>query len=725
MYDIDSDIDSYKQVVDQLEDRLEAAADIEAVLQRQADYVRDELEYTSMEQSHRENDDENNFFRFQEDLESSKQMLREERQARLRLNSEYESLRQNHEAMRAATAVEALQKDQLVLDLTSKLEYTTLAASIAEAEVKEVQKALKRMEDDHARTVEELRIQCETTMLEALEKKQLVAELRGKFENAIFAVSASETEVKKLQETLKQMEDEHTATVATLTTKCENSMNELRSTTTDQLQIASTLRQQLFDCQQEFSASQKVIYDLKSTHEYVKSNMEQQIANSSRELAVAHETIVELKNEVAHLEHRLDVEELRRDLEISKERTRHETELVASCQQLSEAREEATELKTLLERIKGEQSASLQRLAKIGQEKDDVTLEKNIRHQEEVATLNGLICQAKEEIANLRIHIRAVEYKHEATLQSLEEAIADAQKRTVTDEHIKELESHHAYELHDKENTYARSMEEKQFELSNLRQLYDDLEQENQRIRGEISTQILSVEAANEAEVIVLKQYAQQLEGSLEKYRKALSESRCRQDDWTDPIDQLEEPTRLLLSSPIGASDKGKENDENDYLFSPGIDHSRVDEIQELRRGLFAADVFHENEAGEYRRRADDSSILDQSSSEPEPRRSGAHVVPCTSPDEEFFDFDDCLTKADWQERCLFIENDRDDLMRVADEIIEEERVTHQWQLEAAIATARREAAEQLLQQELWTRQQMTMLYEGLCSQCRHKIDSA
>ena len=190
-------------------------------------------------------------------------------------------------------------------------------------------------------------------------------------------------------------------------------------------------------------------------------------------------------------------------------------------------------------------------------------------------------------------------------------------------------------------------------------------------------------------------------------------------------IDQLNEPTHIRSPSPIGTHGKHIGNDEKFNLFSPGGDHSRESEIQELRRGLFAADVFYESEEGEYRRRADDSSILDQSSSEPEPRGSGAHIVPCSSPEDALTSFDDCVQRADWQERCIFLESDRDDLMRVTDEIIEEERETHRLQLGAAIATAKREAAEQLLEHELCTRRQMTLLYEGLCSKCRHKLDSA
>jgi chromosome segregation ATPase len=343
-------------------------------------------------------------------------------------------------------------------------------------------------------------------------------------------------------------------------------------------------------------------------------------------------------------------------------------------------------------------------------------------------TIQAQLGRATVEIANLKENIREMESNHVAAMQNLEGVIDKARGRhKQQQEQIVEMESRHADTIMELETEYSRSLEEKDAELYTLKQLCDNLDEEKKRLEDELATQVSSIEAVSEAEVNVLKQYTQQLEDAIDDTRKALYKAQTREYELIDQIDRLQGQVQSLSSSATrrNLTDDGKENNERSFLFSPGVDASREGEILELRRGLFAADTFQESDTGDIRRRADDSSILDRTSPAPEASTRGTHIVPFSSPEESLIHFDESFQMQDWQERCFFLENDREDLIRVTDSIIEDERITSQWQVEAAVATAKRKAVEQQLEQQLYTRQQMTSLYDALCPKCRHNIDSA
>eukprot|EP00526_Cylindrotheca_closterium_P028613 CAMPEP_0113617548 /NCGR_PEP_ID=MMETSP0017_2-20120614/8840_1 /TAXON_ID=2856 /ORGANISM="Cylindrotheca closterium" /LENGTH=317 /DNA_ID=CAMNT_0000526953 /DNA_START=57 /DNA_END=1010 /DNA_ORIENTATION=- /assembly_acc=CAM_ASM_000147 len=75
--------------------------------------------------------------------------------------------------------------------------------------------------------------------------------------------------------------------------------------------------------------------------------------------------------------------------------------------------------------------------------------------------------------------------------------------------------------------------------------------------------------------------------------------------------------------------------------------------------------------------------------------------------------------------QCLFLEHDRSELARVTNEILAMERESHALELEAAVASTRRQSMEdfQVFQQK--THQQMKKLYKSLCDSCRKRIDRA
>ncbi|CAJ1951010.1 unnamed protein product [Cylindrotheca closterium] len=75
--------------------------------------------------------------------------------------------------------------------------------------------------------------------------------------------------------------------------------------------------------------------------------------------------------------------------------------------------------------------------------------------------------------------------------------------------------------------------------------------------------------------------------------------------------------------------------------------------------------------------------------------------------------------------QCHFLEHDRSELARVTNEILAMEREFHALELDAAVASARRQSMEdfQLFQQK--THHQMKKLYKSLCGSCRNRIDRA
>ncbi|KAL3945650.1 MAG: hypothetical protein SGBAC_000306 [Bacillariaceae sp.] len=75
--------------------------------------------------------------------------------------------------------------------------------------------------------------------------------------------------------------------------------------------------------------------------------------------------------------------------------------------------------------------------------------------------------------------------------------------------------------------------------------------------------------------------------------------------------------------------------------------------------------------------------------------------------------------------QCHFLEHDRSELARVTNEILAMERESHTLEVEAAVASARRQSMEdfQVFQQK--THQQMKNLYKSLCESCRNRIDKA
>ena len=75
--------------------------------------------------------------------------------------------------------------------------------------------------------------------------------------------------------------------------------------------------------------------------------------------------------------------------------------------------------------------------------------------------------------------------------------------------------------------------------------------------------------------------------------------------------------------------------------------------------------------------------------------------------------------------RCHFLENDRSELTRITNDMIERERVAHKIKVDAAVATAKREAMEELHLFQKNTREQMKNLFHVLCVRCQGRIYSA
>jgi hypothetical protein len=79
---------------------------------------------------------------------------------------------------------------------------------------------------------------------------------------------------------------------------------------------------------------------------------------------------------------------------------------------------------------------------------------------------------------------------------------------------------------------------------------------------------------------------------------------------------------------------------------------------------------------------------------------------------------------AELKSRCEFLESDRNELARITEKIIKMERDSHQVEMEAAIGTEKREAAEKIHEHELKYNRQVRMMYHSLCYHCQKKVYS-
>ena len=77
------------------------------------------------------------------------------------------------------------------------------------------------------------------------------------------------------------------------------------------------------------------------------------------------------------------------------------------------------------------------------------------------------------------------------------------------------------------------------------------------------------------------------------------------------------------------------------------------------------------------------------------------------------------------RKRIQFLEHDRSEVARVSNEIIERERESHKLQLDAAVATVKRESLEQMRLEQSKTRENIKTLYQALCLNCQRNIYSA
>ena len=72
--------------------------------------------------------------------------------------------------------------------------------------------------------------------------------------------------------------------------------------------------------------------------------------------------------------------------------------------------------------------------------------------------------------------------------------------------------------------------------------------------------------------------------------------------------------------------------------------------------------------------------------------------------------------------RCEFLERDRNELARITEQIIQMERNSHRVELDAAVATAKREAGEKMHEHQQKCNRQVRMMYQSLCYRCQKKV---
>jgi len=80
---------------------------------------------------------------------------------------------------------------------------------------------------------------------------------------------------------------------------------------------------------------------------------------------------------------------------------------------------------------------------------------------------------------------------------------------------------------------------------------------------------------------------------------------------------------------------------------------------------------------------------------------------------------------AELKSRCEFLERDRNELSRITEGMIRMERETHKVELEAAAATATREANEKLHDMQQQASRKMRNMYQTLCVHCQRRVYSA
>lgn len=74
--------------------------------------------------------------------------------------------------------------------------------------------------------------------------------------------------------------------------------------------------------------------------------------------------------------------------------------------------------------------------------------------------------------------------------------------------------------------------------------------------------------------------------------------------------------------------------------------------------------------------------------------------------------------------RCEFLERDRRELARITEGIIKKERASHRVEIEAAVATANREANEKLHKQTQEFNRALRAVYQSLCYRCQQRVYS-
>ena len=79
----------------------------------------------------------------------------------------------------------------------------------------------------------------------------------------------------------------------------------------------------------------------------------------------------------------------------------------------------------------------------------------------------------------------------------------------------------------------------------------------------------------------------------------------------------------------------------------------------------------------------------------------------------------------EFQDRIAFLEQDREDLERVTQNLLDQERESSQIKLDAAVATAKRESMEQFQEFQQCTQKQLKNLYSTLCVNCQRRINTA
>jgi hypothetical protein len=77
------------------------------------------------------------------------------------------------------------------------------------------------------------------------------------------------------------------------------------------------------------------------------------------------------------------------------------------------------------------------------------------------------------------------------------------------------------------------------------------------------------------------------------------------------------------------------------------------------------------------------------------------------------------------RQRIAFLEHDRDEVVRITKNMLDQERESHQVELQAAVATTKRKAHEELQSLQMHTHQHMKQLYQTLCVHCQRRIYTA